>query len=398
MIYIKRGETNNMVVSVSQHKTLANPFYLFSFQNILSNTFVRFYPQNTSTNTDRYDQFTFVETATPLSGQTPPQVTFEYEGQYYYSIYEMVSSATTNPQYATSKLEEGRAFVSGQTVGSFYPDTFISSNEINENYIFLSDPEERLFVTPSVTPSPTPTPSITPTITSTPSVTPTNTQTTTPTTTLTSTPTTTPTPTSTLPVSLLTFNVFSGESRYLACNSGITTTVYALNLGNCGPCTPLTCWPCLTTSQYVYANSGLTEIVTDGFYMNYMSPPSSNPGIWRIYEGQPQGASFFGGCVPSPSPTPSAPANHPYSWTGYVSPDSYCEAYSGTNRSVVTLYGNDPCFDNNVVFFDSSSGGNSTNLFGNYAFQGCAVGNPWLGMIADYDGRVQGYFLISAYC
>ena len=377
MLYIKRGQTNNMVVSVSQHKTLANPFYLFSFQNILSNTFVRFYPQNTSTNTDRYDQFTFVETATPLSGQTPPQETFEYEGQYYYSIYEMVSSATTNPQYATSKLEEGRAFVSGQTVGSFYPDTFISDNEINENYIFLSDPEERLFVTPSITPSPTPTPSITPTITST--------------------PTNTPTPSPTTPVSLLTFNVFSGQSQYLACNSGTSVTIYAQDIGNCGGCAPQTCWACLSTSQFVYANSGFTEYVTDGFYVNYMNPPSSNPAIWRIYDGKPQSGGFTGGCVPSPSPTPSSPANHPYSFTGYVSQDSYCEAFSGTNRTFVTLYGDQNCFDNNAVFFDSPAGGNSTNLFGNYAVtSGCAL--VPIGAVVDYDGRAQVFVLISSFC
>ena len=129
-----------------------------------------------------------------------------------------------------------------------------------------------------------------------------------------------------------------------------------------------------------------------------MTPPSSNPAIWRIYDSKPQGGGFTGGCVPSPSPTPSSPANHPYSFTGYVSQDSYCEAFSGTNRSFVTLYGDQNCFDNNLVFFDSPSGGNSTNLFGNYAFQGCGGGNPWLGMIADYDGRVQVYALISAFC
>ncbi len=76
---------------------------------------------------------------------------------------------------------------------------------------------------------------------------------------------------------------------------------------------------------------------------------------------------------------------------------SYCEAYSGTNRTFVTLYGDQNCFDNNVVFYDSPSGGNSTNLFGNYAVaQGCA--SVPIGAVLDYDGRVQGFYSISANC
>lgn len=250
--------------------------------------------------------------------------------------------------------------------------------------------------TPSITPSPTetqvltPTPTMTPTTTSTPTVTPTKSP-------IPPTPTSTPTNTPSPTPGLLTFQVFSGESRYLACNSGTSVTVYAQDLGNCGGCLPLTCWACLSTSQFVYSDPGLTQLVTDGFYVNYMTPPSSSPGIWRIYDGKPQGGGFFGGCVPSPSPTPSAPANHPFSFTGYSSPDSYCEAYSGTNRTFVTLYGDQNCFDNNVVFYDSPSGGNSTNLFGNYAVaQGCA--SVPIGAVLDYDGRVQGFYSISANC
>ena len=403
MLIIRKNQTNNLVVTASQNRTLSNPFYLFSFQHILSRERVSFYPQEIISNT-RYDKFRFIESPTDNPLLTPPLITFPYLGQYYYSIYEMVSSASTNPSLAYSQLESGRAVVivdNDNETDCLY-EQFISDNETNQNIIFISEAEENCInVTPTLTASPTPTPSITPTITSTPTTTPshtpTNTQTTTPTTTLTSTQTTTPTPTPTTPVSLLTFNVFSGESQYLACNSGTSVTIYAQDLGNCGGCAPLTCWACLTTSQFVYGNSGLTQLVTDGFYMNYMSPPSSNPGIWRIYDSKPQGGGFAGGCVPSPSPTPSSPANHPYSFTGYVSQDSYCEAFSGTNRSFVTLYGDQNCFDNNVVFFDSPSGGNSTNLFGNYAvMSGCAL--VPVGAVLDYDGRVQVYALISAAC
>lgn len=144
MIYIKRGETNDIVTTCSLNKEYpGSPYYLFSFTHILSKEVVRFYPQNISTHTNRYDEFRFIEGVNENLNAVPPIVTFPYEGQYYYSIFEMVNSGSTNPSTAYNKVEEGRAYVSGNTQDvSFYTE-FISSNEDNDNYIFLSDEEER---------------------------------------------------------------------------------------------------------------------------------------------------------------------------------------------------------------------------------------------------------------
>ena len=139
MLLLKRNQQNNMVVTVSEHKTLSNPYYLFSFTHILSKETVRFFPLDISTSRSRYDEFTFIEGEAPLgyTGSTPYEV-FPHEGQYYYSIYEMYSSGTTDPQYAYSKVEEGRAVVEDESVPADYTQ-YISSNENNANFIYYGE-------------------------------------------------------------------------------------------------------------------------------------------------------------------------------------------------------------------------------------------------------------------
>ena len=212
MLIIRKNQTNDLVVTVSMNKTLPSPFYLFSFQHITSKERVSFIGETITTNS-RYDKFRFVEGTTTNLSLTPPQVNFEYLGQYYYSVYEQLGSGNTNPALAYNKLEEGRAIVligEGQTDVCFY-EPYISNNEDFANIVYVSEQELECEApvispsptpTPSVTPSHTPTPSVTasatPTPTGTPTQTPTNTQTQTQTSTPTGTPTQTPTTTTTL--------------------------------------------------------------------------------------------------------------------------------------------------------------------------------------------------------
>lgn len=149
MLRIQRNQNNKMVVSVSNHKTINNPNYLFSFQHILSKEKVQFFPKNISTSTDRYDEFEFNEGVEPngYTGDVPYEI-FPYPGQYYYSVYEMFNTGSTNPQYAFDKLEEGRAVVEDESVPDPYDYTYVSSNENNSNYIYYTPGtnEERLQV------------------------------------------------------------------------------------------------------------------------------------------------------------------------------------------------------------------------------------------------------------
>ena len=198
MLYINKNSANRLYVTVSQGRTIANPYYLFSFTHILSGEIVNFVPQNLSTASTRYDEFLFIEAGNEDLTLVPPVVTFPYEGQYYYSIYEQSTSGNTNPDYSCNVLEQGRAFVNYVNAAGDEPTyyvEFISDNEDNENWIFISDDE--IPPTPSFTPTNTPTPTITPsgTIPTTPTSTPTPTITPTTSVTPTYTPTSTNTPT-----------------------------------------------------------------------------------------------------------------------------------------------------------------------------------------------------------
>ena len=147
MLYIKRNSENKIVVTVSQHKTLSNPYYLFSFEHILSKDKTRFYPKNISTSTERYDEFVFFEGDEPVgyTGDTP-YIKFAHEGQHYYGVYEMFSTATTDPSYAFDKLEEGRAFVENDADPAYFT-TWTSNNENNANFVYYGEDYNRDFVT-----------------------------------------------------------------------------------------------------------------------------------------------------------------------------------------------------------------------------------------------------------
>ena len=172
------------------NKTLPNPYYLFSFQHIASKERTSFYPQVITSNV-RYDKFRFVESTTTNLSVVPPQVNLDYLGQYYYSIYENITSGSTDISLAYNKLESGRAWViigDDNTQECFF-EPYISNDEDFSQVIYVSE-EEQACQQPLTTPTNTPTPSITPSITPTMTKTPTNTPSTTPT--LTPTPSSTP--------------------------------------------------------------------------------------------------------------------------------------------------------------------------------------------------------------
>lgn len=298
MLIIRKNQLNNLIATVSMNKTLPNPYYLFSFQHIASKDRVSFLPESVISNT-RYDKFRFIEGPTNLS-VTPPVAYFTYNGQYYYSIYEQLSSTNTDINLAYNKLESGRAVVivgEDQTDDCFF-EPYISQNENDASVIFLSEQEEFCIsgTTPSPTPTsitPTPTPSVTKTPSATPTLTPTRTVTPTNTPTMTKTPTATPTqtPSGGLPPGVLQFLVHFGPSHSSACNGTPNTYVYAQDLGFCGPCSPFTCWPCLQTSQQVFVDSALTTPVSDGYYKNTLTLGSS--ATWYIVGGYPQPAGYI---------------------------------------------------------------------------------------------------------
>ena len=111
-----------------------------------------------------------------------------------------------------------------------------------------------------------------------------------PTPTPTTTPTNTPTPSATPSAPLVFSIVSSASTKNDACSGSTSTTIYADDLGLCGPCAGLTCFACLITTQNIYANAGRTILAADGWYKNEMAP--GNFGILQISSGKIVGGTF----------------------------------------------------------------------------------------------------------
>ena len=109
MIHLTKGETNIIVMTLTEKQLLTNPNYLFVFKNRSANTEVKFVKLNAtdvSLYKDRYNEFSIV-TNTYFKNQL--------EGQYTYEVYEQAS--TTNLDITgLNKLETGIMWLSGSTL------------------------------------------------------------------------------------------------------------------------------------------------------------------------------------------------------------------------------------------------------------------------------------------
>jgi hypothetical protein len=135
------------------NKTLANPYYLFSFQHIASKERISFIPEVITSNV-RYDKFRFKEGGNVNLQSSPPEVWFgNYLGQYYYSIYEQLSPTNTDIDLTYNKLESGRAWVivgDDNTQECFF-EPYISNDEDFAQVIYVSE-EEQFCISGDTTP------------------------------------------------------------------------------------------------------------------------------------------------------------------------------------------------------------------------------------------------------
>ena len=112
MIYINKGEVNNIVLTLSEVSSLTNPFYLFVFQNEMNteSTPILFATADISAYPERYNQFLLDE---------PVDVEL-VKGQYSYFVYESLIPPVTIEDTTGNIIEEGRMVVSGAIVNSIY--------------------------------------------------------------------------------------------------------------------------------------------------------------------------------------------------------------------------------------------------------------------------------------
>jgi hypothetical protein len=91
MIRFTKGQTQNIILTLTEKQLLTNPNYLFVFTNRSANTevkFVRLNATDLSLYKDRYNEFSIV---------TNTNFGSSLNGQYVYQVYEQASTSNTNP-------------------------------------------------------------------------------------------------------------------------------------------------------------------------------------------------------------------------------------------------------------------------------------------------------------
>jgi hypothetical protein len=100
MIRLTKGQTQSMILTLTEKQLLTNPNYLFVFTNRSSNVEIKFVLLNAadiSLYKDRYNKFSIT---------TNTYFNTALNGQYNYQVYEQTSSSNTNPS-GLNMIESG---------------------------------------------------------------------------------------------------------------------------------------------------------------------------------------------------------------------------------------------------------------------------------------------------
>ena len=113
MIYLTKGQTSDVIVTLTEKQTLAAPNYLFHFINRTSNdtvSFVKLNGTDTSDHKERYNKFS-INAVTYFNN--------ELAGEWTYYIYEQSSTSNLDPDLATGLLETGILRLNDSTTFEF---------------------------------------------------------------------------------------------------------------------------------------------------------------------------------------------------------------------------------------------------------------------------------------
>lgn len=113
MLHLTKGQTDNIVLTLTEKATLTNPNWLFIFKSRVTNetiSFVILGSADLSAYKERFNSFNLVVN-TYFANKT--------SGEYTYSIYEQASSSNTNPDLATGLVEVGQMNLKDATDFSF---------------------------------------------------------------------------------------------------------------------------------------------------------------------------------------------------------------------------------------------------------------------------------------
>ncbi len=99
--------------------------------------------------------------------------------------------------------------------------------------------------------------------------------------------------------------VSSGSTANDACSIAPYFNIYVDVLPNqCDPCLPLTCWPCVNTTQRFYLDISLTQVVPDAWYSSEIA--TNDYQRQYISNGFISGGTYTS-CSVFPTPTPTEP-------------------------------------------------------------------------------------------
>lgn len=118
MIYIKKGVTNKVVLTLTEKSTLTSPYYLFIFENEfdLEENPIPFTTADQSFSTNRYNLFEITESD---SGEVDGGIDIPLKlviGQYKYSIYESEIETLDINDTTGQVIESGRMVVVSEDI------------------------------------------------------------------------------------------------------------------------------------------------------------------------------------------------------------------------------------------------------------------------------------------
>jgi hypothetical protein len=127
MIYLEKGKSSTIVLTLSEKAQLNSPNYLFVFKSRSTNEtikFIKLVGTDESPNQSRFNTFTIV---------TNTYFANSLKGDWSYSVYEQASTSNLDISKTTSLIEEGQMILSDGNVFSFssynsQANTFIVRN------------------------------------------------------------------------------------------------------------------------------------------------------------------------------------------------------------------------------------------------------------------------------
>lgn len=133
MQLITRNTNSTLIFTLKEKQTLTSPYFLFEFKFRGDGTTTKtFIASDTSTYSDRYNEFLVTEVNAGSEILTSGTVNLQNVGEWHYRIFEQVSSSNLNVANATNELENGIIKVLPGTSSTSYTHQ-ISDNSYTYN-------------------------------------------------------------------------------------------------------------------------------------------------------------------------------------------------------------------------------------------------------------------------